>query len=299
MNKQPSNYEPGIYFGLQNEAYHADGALSNSGAKMLLRDGPLAYWYASKAFNKNAINRQTKAMAASDRFHMLLLEPERFDRLYAVQPGGGPLDNRSVVSRIEYDEMQQAIRLINGMPKVSQLFKGGASEVSIFWPCPRTGLMLRCRPDYLKPTICNDYKAHAEVNNKSVRFDIVKYGYDVQAAMYVDGITAIKRLLRNGEATVYGDHDEAWLDQFLATDDMRFVFTFQRKEPPYIIKTLEVADDIIEIGRQKMESAIDTYSECLRNYGTEPWPPGKDEIDLITLDDLPAGIFYNQRGINA
>lgn len=81
---QPIEFEPGIYFGLDEEAYHAIPALSSSGIRDLLIS-PLDYWVNSR-MNPDYEDRKTQAMIDGTAFHRRLLEPERFFKLYAAEP---------------------------------------------------------------------------------------------------------------------------------------------------------------------------------------------------------------------
>ena len=77
-------FEPGIYFGLAEDAYHADPALSSSGIRNLLIS-PLDYWVNSP-LNPGYVDEKTDAMMAGTAFHRRLLEPARFAELYASVP---------------------------------------------------------------------------------------------------------------------------------------------------------------------------------------------------------------------
>ena len=78
------DFEPGIYFGLSEEAYHADPALSNSGISHLLIS-PLDFWTHSP-MNPDFEDKKTDAMIVGTAFHRRLLEPERFESMYAALP---------------------------------------------------------------------------------------------------------------------------------------------------------------------------------------------------------------------
>ena len=71
---------PGIYLGLSNEEYHADGAISSTGIKDLLKS-PYRYWYFSD-MNPDP-NKEERINTSSTKlgtaFHTLILEPENFD----------------------------------------------------------------------------------------------------------------------------------------------------------------------------------------------------------------------------
>lgn len=80
-----SEHEPGIYFGMPEEEYHADTAFSASGAKDMLVS-PLTYWMNS-ALNPDRKETESAAREAGKAFHARILEGQGvFESRYAVQP---------------------------------------------------------------------------------------------------------------------------------------------------------------------------------------------------------------------
>lgn len=80
-----TDLEPGIYFDLPEEAYHADVAFSASGAKDMLVS-PLTYWMNS-ALNPDREDESTAAKERGKAFHTRILEgKEVFAARYAVKP---------------------------------------------------------------------------------------------------------------------------------------------------------------------------------------------------------------------
>src|SRR6185437_7168075 len=83
----PLPIEPGIYFGMPEEQYHSIRALSSGGVRDLLVS-PLTYWVGSP-FNPDREDEKTASMLDGTAFHRRLLEPEKFDAIYAVEPTKG------------------------------------------------------------------------------------------------------------------------------------------------------------------------------------------------------------------
>lgn len=78
-------HEPGIYFGLPEEEYHADPAFSSSGVRDILVS-PLTYWINS-ARNDEAEDTETASMLAGSATHKYVIEgPEAFHAAYAIKP---------------------------------------------------------------------------------------------------------------------------------------------------------------------------------------------------------------------
>lgn len=77
--------EPGIYFGLDEEAYHADPAYSGSGVNDTLIS-PLTYW-AHSPMNPAYERKRTEAMDVGKAFHKRIIEgPEALHAAFAEEP---------------------------------------------------------------------------------------------------------------------------------------------------------------------------------------------------------------------
>lgn len=78
-----TTHEPGIYFGMSEEEYHADPSLSQSGMK-LMKVSPLSYW--DKCLNPDKPADDTTPFKEFGKaVECLLLEPERFDKEYVEE----------------------------------------------------------------------------------------------------------------------------------------------------------------------------------------------------------------------
>lgn len=75
---------PGIYFGLDESIYHSAPALGSSGVMDMLIS-PLDCWVNSR-LNPDYVDEKTKAMIIGSALHRRLLEPDRFQAMYACAP---------------------------------------------------------------------------------------------------------------------------------------------------------------------------------------------------------------------
>lgn len=81
-----TEFEDGIYFGMDEIVYHEIPRLSNSGMKKLAVS-PLDFWTASWMNSRRKPDRDSKAKKVGRAVHKLLLEgDEAFDLAYAVAP---------------------------------------------------------------------------------------------------------------------------------------------------------------------------------------------------------------------
>lgn len=77
--------EPGVYFGMPENEYHADPSLSASGIKNL--DVSLLTYWVDSVLNPEREDRTTKPMTAGKALHKLIIEgQDAFDEAYATIP---------------------------------------------------------------------------------------------------------------------------------------------------------------------------------------------------------------------
>lgn len=139
----------------------------------------------------------------------------------------------------------------------------GESELSLFWTDKETGILLKCRPDFL-PYDCQlvpDYKTADSVNPQTFYSAFIKYGYHIQAAMYRDGIKAVTGI-----------------------DVDSFFFIPQEKEPPYITQVYFPDMNLVNYGEKAMRKGINTYIEC-NEKGF--WDTYSDKVIEMRLSPKP------------
>lgn len=90
--------EPGIYFGMDEETYHADPALGSSSIKQLLIN-PVRWWrkspYGQAFFEAHGLaskptDEETDAKLFGRAVHCIVLEPHTFDDKFCVYETAGP-----------------------------------------------------------------------------------------------------------------------------------------------------------------------------------------------------------------
>jgi hypothetical protein len=90
------------------------------------------------------------------------------------------------------------------IPEVRHAFRDGYPEVVLIWHCPKTGVPMKARVDYLKLKAIVDLKSIANQRERSlenaIRFEIASYNYNVQPAVYSEGVEAVRKLVREGKA---------------------------------------------------------------------------------------------------
>jgi len=307
--KQPSKFQPGIYFNISSEDYHNDGAISCSNIKDLLIS-PLKYWNNSP-LNPDRKRKETAAKSTGTALHCLLMEKEKFKQDYIVLPkldidsdfyrkeSQNPnflsnyalrktkdaktfeyIGSKTVINEKDFEEIKSAVDSFETETAASELFRDGYAEVSIFWRDEETGLMCKCRPDYLTPNYVADYKSIADI--EKIGRDLVSYKYHFQAAFYLEGLSQLRKIISSPLTEIIHNN---------------FIFAFQEKEAPYLVRLKTLSEEVLDIGRQKFRLGLEIYKENIEKYGTERWEDnyrrkGEGEIEILGLVNLPSYIQY-------
>jgi len=150
--------------------------------------------------------KQTEAMLLGSAFHCSILEPSLFENEYCVIPecDRRTKEGKAIYAQFEFESVGKtgisynAVEQIEGMKKAvyehpiaRNLFLAGDAEHSFFWIDKETGLLCKCRPDYLrKDGICIELKTTRDASYESFKSDVGNFRYYVQAAYFIDGIKA-------------------------------------------------------------------------------------------------------------
>ncbi|WP_097732796.1 exodeoxyribonuclease VIII [Escherichia coli] len=196
--------EPGIYYGISNENYHAGPGVSKSQLDDIADTPALYLW------RKNAPvdTTKTKTLDLGTAFHCRVLEPEEFSNRFIVAPEFNRRTNagkeeekallmkcastgKTVITAEESRKIELMYQSVMALPLGQWLVESaGHAESSIYWKDPETGILCRCRPDKIIPEFhwIMDVKTTADIQRfKTAYYD---YRYHVQDAFYSDGYEA-------------------------------------------------------------------------------------------------------------
>ncbi|EOK1546356.1 exodeoxyribonuclease VIII [Escherichia coli] len=196
--------EPGIYYGISNENYHAGPGVSKSQLDDIADTPALYLW------RKNAPvdTTKTKTLDLGTTFHCRVLEPEEFSNRFIVAPEFNRRTNagkeeekaflmecastgKTVITAEEGRKIELMYQSVMALPLGQWLVESaGHAESSIYWEDPETGILCRCRPDKIIPEFhwIMDVKTTADIQRfKTAYYD---YRYHVQDAFYSDGYEA-------------------------------------------------------------------------------------------------------------
>jgi exodeoxyribonuclease VIII len=242
---------------ISNDEYRAMSAVSKSDLDLVARDPALLEW------KKHAPREESESGAAEigTATHCALLEPERFATEYRQQPA---FDKRTSAGKAAAAEFEAAMAgkvvlanddhlLVTAMrdsvlahPHARELLTSdGVSEASILFEL--NGVKCKCRPDRLpsstringRPVIM-DLKTTDDI--EKIKYAIVDYRYDVQAAFYSAGYEQ-----QYGETPV-------------------FVFVFVGKKRifgQHHVRVCVLSDEKLAAAREKIDVDLAAYKEFL------------------------------------
>ena len=177
-------------------------------------------------------------------------------------PEGGVLLKREEIDR--YDAIRDAVML---HPDAGPLIEGAETEVTLLWE--RDGYPCKARLDALQRDrgIVVDLKSCVSAHPDEVARSMAKYKYTMQQAWYTGGCYAV------------------------GLDNVRFLFVFVEKTPPYLVSVYELDDVSRMFGEYQEHNAFARYVECKVNGVWPGYPDGINEISLpawsmpeLTLD---------------
>lgn len=228
-----------------------------------MRKSPLHYWHLMHDTPK----KDTPAMQLGRAVHAAILKPTAYKRDFAVMPD---IDRRTKAGKEAYDAfcaesqekeiltgtdaetVRQMAKAFRKNEAAVKLLKGTRREKALCWTDAGTGVACKCRMDALGEYVI-DLKTTMDAGTKTFGREALRYGYDLQAAMYLEAARA------NGY------------------DPKGFIFIVQEKSAPYLINIIRAGDAFIDRGLWIMQDLLTKYKECTE---TDTWP-GYGENELI------------------
>lgn len=221
----------------------------------------------------------TPALLFGQLFHAMALEPDTMWEQFAVAP---MVDRRTKVGKeavaqfaqeasdktvVTMEMVEQAAEMCEalGRNKYARRLLEGEHEKPVFWTDEMTGEACKCRLDCLSKIgddlAVVDLKTADSAETEVFTRAAIKYGYDLQAAMYSEGVK-----VSTGRTPL-------------------FVFVVIEKNPPYSINILQADKLFIQRGYDLFRELIGIYSDCTK---TGNWYGYLGKFDQINNLALPA-----------
>lgn len=223
-------------------------------------------------------------MVLGSAFHKIVLEPETFDKEFMIMPH---FDRRTKEGRLGYENLMNKVEgncitlitkeqydTICGMrdsimsnPYARKLINGNI-EQSMYFTDDLTKVECKCRPDVWRKVadrvVITDLKSAKSVMPNDFMRDCVKYHYDLQTAMYLDGASKVLGVPK---------------------DNIDFVFIAVEKKPPYLLNIMQADTYVIQKGEADFREYIGTYAECKQ---TDNWYGLNGANGIINTLSLPS-----------
>lgn len=138
----------------------------------------------------------------------------------------------------------------------------GKSEVSAIWQ--EDGIYCRARYDrlVLDPNGYADiwdWKTTTDVSARAIEKAIIKYGYHIQAAFYLRGLTSV-------------------LPQYLGRTS--FIFAFVESAPPYAVRRVTLSSAFLAKGMKEVNAGIERWRHAMRTGDFTAHNTETLEVDL-------------------
>lgn len=272
------------------EEYHARPEISNSQLNDLALS-PL-HFYSRHRDPFRPPSPQRAGQLEGNLAHCAILEPDEFDKRYAVMPENAPRRptdaqwnakkpseesmaamawwrdfNASTGGKtiVTHDQRETALRQadqVRALPEIQDALSKGRAEVSAFWADETTGVKCRCRPDWVHPLSRSsvallDVKTFSSAAPDEFRRQIARKRYHVQDAFYSAGFSAAASVIVE-----------------------KFIFVAVESEWPFAAASYTLGVASREEGYLEWHRLLDIYEECSRK---NRWPGYADrtvEIDL-------------------
>ena len=151
---------------LTNDQYRAIPRISNSDLSAM----------ANKMFGVQTFGNPQKAFALGTAVHELILEPHVIQKL---------------PENVDIALVQELAKTAWNTPKLKWALKFSQKEKIVFWQCPDTNLPLKSKLDIVyKNSTVYDIKTTSCATLNAFTKSADKYGYDRQAAFYLDSVGA-------------------------------------------------------------------------------------------------------------
>lgn len=306
----------GIYFDLPDSIYHAEKRLSSSGIRDIL-DNPTYYWFNSN-FNPLREEKPSEAMTDGKIFHAMILEGENFNKKFKVMPPEIEALNKNttefkiwksaqtleIVPNYKWKKFNLICEYLRQDEQLldCNIFKGGFSEVSIFWT--EDGIERKARIDYLKQNAILDLKSFIKTKKNSISSFVSQYffSFKVYLQLIYYKRAVLFALKHNLPVTGTKEQVKFW-EAMKGIDDLLTEVVFVNRElPQSVVKVFRQCDcpDLWRLGEKQIAQAEQTFVEYMGKFGEKSAWLQNNEVTpeelLFTDADFPQSFYELLQG---
>lgn len=265
---------PGHYPDMSNSDYHAGSGVSKSGVSKLLKS-PAHYW-AAYMDPENESKDPTPAMVMGSLTHTLVLEPEKLESEYIVAPEisrrskagkeawekfTAEAGSRQIISQEQLDQAKRIREAVAAHSFAGPALSGGKAEHSFFWEDELTGVLAKCRPDYIRElpagVVLLDVKTTDDASASAFAKTCANFGYHISAAMTMDGYEAVTGIR-----------------------PLAYKFVVIERDKPFGIAVYDLEQPAVALGREQYQTALSIYRECVESGAWNAYPENSQTINL-------------------
>jgi hypothetical protein len=267
----------GPYRKVRRPIYESWDAVNQSNAKTARKS--MAHALEEKLHPKE----DTEAQGFGQALHMAILDPSAFETEFAFSPlnpeTGRDYDRRTkegkaawtafeaqnkdkiLVKGSEAARIRRISEKVWAHPTAREILGGrGTNELGVVWTDPESGVLCKALIDRVTQfegwTTIVDLKSTVDASDDGWPRQVMRWGYHIQAAYYMDGFNSIQEGKR------------------------RFVFIAVEKDPPYALRVHEPKPSAIAQGRIEYKALLLQFAEALKNDYWPSYPEGVNEFNL-------------------
>lgn len=250
---------------LPDDIYHGAIGVSSSKLKLFI-ECPQKYY--AKYIAKIIPDAEKAYFDFGKAIHTVFLQPWLFESSYVCQPEEIKIRSSKVwyafkekadaagqvvLTQAQWDDMPILRQSLESNAKAKALTHHGVAERSIFTRDVETGLIIKCRPDYMIGKLIIDLKSDASADPRFFGPKAKKLGYHIQDALYTDVAQA----------------DE-------------FAFLVVESSRPFVITAPVILDaDVKRLGYLKYRKAMRELKRCMEH---NVWPAYTDLAVTVGLN---------------
>jgi len=248
---------------LDNETYHRGPGVSSTTLKEFRKSAAHVYSF------QNEPQKEKKCFEFGSLVHDAVLLPEIFNDIYQTDEfaiAKCKSDSKKPRATTIYKDAVSNWKLTNPMGQIvssydmrlargikdavlnhdtaSILLSDGIPEQAIFWTDEETGLLCKCKPDYLGEYLV-DLKTTSSIDDEDFAISAYKFGYHISMGFYVMGIEAVLK------------------------KEVSPILIAVETESPFGVKVFPFGQDELMHGKMLARHFLNQYKKCL---DTNNWP---------------------------
>ncbi|MDQ3234708.1 MAG: PD-(D/E)XK nuclease-like domain-containing protein [Pseudobdellovibrionaceae bacterium] len=248
------------------EAYHEDRLAASKTGLCLFDEAPVAYKH---AYLDGSRSSDTTSLRLGRAVHAVL--DGSFEESFAVGPDVKSRAEKrwkdfeaQEVGRIclKLSEKKKVLDMASALrayPGFAEYVRNGDFEKTYVWRDPETGLLCKCRPDFITDDrmIVVDFKTARHAARNPFRMAAWNHKYFVSAAFTLEGVHASTGIMPH-----------------------RYLFFVVQSSSPHLVAGYEATAEELALGREFLRRSLPRFKEC-REAGV--WPGLPEEIIPLGL----------------